>query len=61
MPAGLQEILALLIVLVIVGFALYRRSRGKRTTGSCADGCAAADKRGGDEETTIHFYRRSDD
>ena len=60
MPAGWQEIVALLIVLAVVAFALYRRSRKPKSSGSCSDGCASVDKqdRG---EATIHFYRKNGD
>jgi len=60
MPTGLQEILALLIVLAIVGFALYRRSRKAASKGSCGDNCASAQNKDSGE-TTIHFYRKNDD
>ena len=60
MPAGLQEIAALLIVLAVVAFALYRRSRKPKSAGSCGDSCTSVDKpdRG---EATIHFYRKNGD
>jgi len=64
MPAGLQEIVALLIVLAVVAFALYRRSRKPKSTGSCGDGCASADKSADKKdsgEATIHFYRKNSD
>lgn len=59
MPAGVQELLALAIVAVVVGFALYRRSRRRGQSGSCGEGCGR--QSGNKQETTIHFYRRQDD
>ena len=60
MPAGLQELIALLIVLAIVVFALYRRSRKAASSGSCGDDCASVEKKDSDE-ATIHFYRKNTD
>jgi hypothetical protein len=61
MPAGLQEILALLIVLGVVAFALYRRGRKAGTTStSCGDGCDAVAKKDSNE-ATVHFYRKNPD
>ena len=56
MPVGLQEIIALAIVIAVVSFGLYRRLRRsrKRSPGCC-------DQPGTDkQENTIHFYRRGD-
>ena len=60
MPAGLQEITALLIVLAIVAFALYRRSRKAGSADSCGDSCSSVDNKDGNE-STIHFYRKNTD
>ena len=57
MPIGLQEIVALLIVLAVVGFALYRRVK---RSGKVEKNCCASPQQSGDE-SVIHFYRRSDD
>lgn len=57
MPIGLQEIAALGIVLLVVGFALWRRwKRGRVSGGACA-GCDAGDS-AKTEEKTVHIYRR---
>jgi len=70
MPTGLQEILALLIVLASVASKVsVTRSRSKRLSarsrkaaskGSCGDNCASAQNKDSGE-TTIHFYRKNDD
>ncbi|MDJ0928138.1 MAG: hypothetical protein QNJ73_10890 [Gammaproteobacteria bacterium] len=57
MPVGLQEVVALAIVIAIVGFALYRRwRRSADTRSSCCDQPAAKKS-----EKTVHFYKRADD
>lgn len=59
MSIGMQELIALFVVTVIVGFALYRRWRRKKAgTAGCAD-CAsgAAHKT---DEAPIRVYRRQD-
>lgn len=61
MPIGLQEILALGIVLAVVAFALWRRwtransraSDGRAACSGCDDGSAATV-----EEKPIRIYRR---
>jgi hypothetical protein len=60
MPAGLQEILALLIVLGVVAFALYRRSRKPGKSTRCGDGCDAVAKKDSNE-ARVHFYRKNPD
>ena len=56
MPIGLQEILALLIVACVVGFALYRRWRRTRIQGSGCTSCGDGDADRG--EARVNFYRR---
>jgi hypothetical protein len=53
MTPGLQEALALIIVLAIVGFALYRRWRRSSRKASCCEG-----DDGEKAEHTVRFYRR---
>ena len=55
MSAGLQELLALLLVAVVVGLYLYRRRR--RPAGSCGD-CASGPSNRDTAEKIIHFHRR---
>jgi len=56
MSPGIQEAIALAIVLVVVGFGLYRRWRKTKTKSAacCADPAAKSN------EKTVHFYRRED-
>ena len=54
MGLGFQELLALAIVAVVVGFALYRRWRKPAEKNSC---CGDTEPSG---EKTVHFYRRDD-
>ncbi len=58
MGIGWQELIALSIVVLVVGFALYRRFR--RPRGS-APSCCEHGGRARPEEQKIHFYRRSND
>ena len=53
---GTQEILALIVVAAIVGFALYRRLRRRKGPG-CHDGPASP----ATKEQPIRWYRREDD
>ena len=53
MTPGLQEAIALGIVLVIVGFALYRRWRKGASKNSCCESPPESA-----DEKTVHFYRR---
>ena len=59
MPIGIQEIAALLIVAIIIGFGLYRRWRRTRKRAAGCNGCAdgPADET---DEKPIHIYRRRD-
>jgi hypothetical protein len=51
---GIQEVVALAIVIAVVGFGLYRRWRkGKGKSASCA-----AQPVTENDEKTVHFYRR---
>ena len=52
MNPGIQELVALAIVVLIVGFALYRRLRKGRAKS------AGYDTPSSKEEKTVHFYRR---
>ena len=54
MSPGWQEIIALTIVVVVVGFGLYRRIRKPATAKAscCSDTAESAEK-------TVHFYRRN--
>ncbi len=57
MSPGIQEAIALIIVVLVVGFGLYRRWRkGAEKKAACC-----ADPAGKDSaEQTVHFYRRKD-
>jgi hypothetical protein len=54
MSPGWQELIALTIVVVVVGFGLYRRWRKPAATEAscCSDKADPAEK-------TVHFYRRN--
>ena len=52
MSAGWQELIALGIVILVVGFALYRRLRKPAAESTCHTSSEA------DDEKTVHFYRR---
>jgi len=57
MKIGIQEIVALCIVLAVVLFAIWRRwQRGRRHQTGCSDCDHASPK--SSEEKTIHLYRR---
>jgi hypothetical protein len=59
MKIGIQELVALTFVILVVGFALYRRWKKRSNAGpGCAD-CASgpAEK---SAETPIKLYRRRD-
>ena len=57
MTIGTQEILAILFVAAIVGFALYRRlCRKSPSTGECS-GCDQDAERD-EQEKPIHFFRK---
>jgi len=58
MAFGFQEIIALTLVAVVVGFALYRRWRGPGKSGSDCSGCDAK-VTGTTDEKPINFYRRN--
>ncbi|MGI9330024.1 MAG: hypothetical protein ACR2QB_04850 [Gammaproteobacteria bacterium] len=54
MSPGWQELIALTLVVVVVGFALYRRWRKPaQAKSSC---CSEKDD---SDEKTVHFYRRN--
>lgn len=57
MSPGIQEAVALAIVVAIAGFALYRRWRKakQKKVASCCDTPPAETG-----EKTVHFYRRED-
>ncbi|UCG72318.1 MAG: hypothetical protein JSV45_13900 [Chromatiales bacterium] len=55
MTPGIQEAIALAIVVLVVGFGLYRRWRkGKRQESACCSENSASEP----EEQTVHFYKR---
>lgn len=55
MTPGIQEAIALGIVVLVVGFGLYRRWRkGKRQESACC-----AEPTADSTEQTVHFYRRN--
>jgi hypothetical protein len=59
MSIGIQELTALLVVAIVVGFALYRRWRRTRDAAAgCSDCAAAPDDKAG--EKTVHIFRRRD-
>lgn len=63
MPIGIQELVALTIVGLVVGFALYRRWRRRREKAAgCADCASDAGKNGSKktQESQIRIYRRKD-
>ena len=57
MAFGFQEIIALLIVAAVVGFALYRRWRRSSNAGAGCSGCDD-DVASTSDEKPINFYRR---
>ena len=57
MSPGIQEAVALAIVIAVVGFGLYRRWRkGQAKSASCG-----AQPETDTGEKTVHFYRRDKD
>ncbi len=56
MTAGSQEIFALFIVAVVVGLAIWRRSRKRSAQRKKSLESASAEA---PEEVDIHFYRRN--
>ena len=61
MPIGIQELFALMIVVAIVAFALYRRRRRQKDAATgCADCAAGPGQKTGDApgEQEIHRFRR---
>jgi hypothetical protein len=58
MDSSTQELIALAIVIVLVGGALFRRFRRGRTGKTGCDGCATGDKRTQGDEKPIKFYKR---
>ncbi len=59
MTIGIQELVALTFVVIVVGFALYRRWRKKRDRVSGCSDCAGGGAQK-DDETPIRLYRRRD-
>jgi hypothetical protein len=59
MMIGIQELIALTFVVIVVGFALYRRWRKKRDRESGCSDCAGSPAQKNDE-APIHIYRRHD-
>lgn len=55
MSPGIQEAIALAIVLVVVGFGLYRRWRKGKQQAACCDSPPEQPA-----EKTVRFYRRDD-
>ena len=56
---GTQEIIALMIVMLVIAFALYRRARKNKN--SAKAGCADCDKPADNTaEKTVHFFRKQD-
>jgi hypothetical protein len=53
---GTQEIIAIMLVIAVIGFALYRRLRKKTdSTGACS-GCEHPSK--SIDEKPVHFFRK---
>ncbi len=58
MPPGIQELIALGIVMSVVAFAVYRRWRRARSDASACSDCDRNPPKP-DTEKTVHFYRRN--
>jgi hypothetical protein len=56
MAPGIQEGIALGIVLLVIGFALYRRWRRRSAGTKC---CDAGSPSPDETEKPVHFYRRN--
>ena len=59
MTPGLQELIAIFIVIGVVIFALWRRKRRLGTRRNGCDGCDAASD-GNAAEKPVRLYRRQD-
>ncbi|MAF84449.1 MAG: hypothetical protein CL797_10150 [Chromatiales bacterium] len=57
MLIGTQEIIAIIIVTVVVGFALYRRWRKKPSSTDACSSCEHSSTKDTDEKP-IHFFRK---
>lgn len=57
MAIGTQEILAIVFVIAIVGFALYRRLRKKSSAAGACSGCEHGQSESTDEKP-VHFYKK---
>lgn len=57
MSIGTQEIIALMIVAAVVGFALFRRLRKKSAATSACSGCDT-DQSTNSNEKPIRFYKK---
>jgi|GEM_PF-1919513 len=57
MAIGTQEILAIVFVIAIVGFALYRRLHRKSSAAGACSGCEHGKSDSADEKP-VHFYKK---
>jgi len=59
MMIGTQEIITIMLVIGIVGFALFRRLYKKSDTTNACSGCDQTTANKTDEKT-IHFFKKQD-
>jgi len=57
MTIGMQEVFAILIVVAIVGFAIFRRLRKKASSSNVCSGCEQGAGKNSNEKP-LHFFKK---
>jgi hypothetical protein len=57
MMMGTQEIIAIMLVIAVIGFALYRRLRKKSASTDACSGCEHTSSKSADEKP-VHFFKK---
>jgi len=57
MMIGTQEIIAIMIVIAVIGFALYRRLRKKSNSNGTCSNCEHTSSKSTDEKP-VHFFKK---